>query len=303
MAATQTFDRPVVLVTGANSGIGAAGARVLRRHGARLVLAAPALALFGEGARDDEHTHHVAADVTDAAACEAMAAAAIDRFGRLDIVWANAGVAGFGPVAQIDPVAFAHTLDVNLLGTFRTVRAALPLLQATRGHIAVTASAASFSHLPGMAAYAASKAGLEAFCNALRIEQAHHGVTVGALHPLWITTPMVQDMGACGAFRALRAALPAPLRKETGVDEAAEAIVAGILRRDRRVCVPGMVRWLHRARNLLHSTLGERDLLRAAPDIERAFDADVAREGAMGASMSARAREAQHPQAIGGALR
>ena len=110
------------------------------------------------------------ADVTDFGSCEKAVAAAVERHGRLDVVWANAGIGAGGPAELIEPDAWARVVQVNLIGAFNTVRAALPEVIRARGHVAVTASLASFAHAPGLSAYAASKAGVEAFADALRVE-------------------------------------------------------------------------------------------------------------------------------------
>ena len=79
-------------------------------------------------------------------------------------MWANAGIASFGPLALTEPEAWERTIEINLLGAFRTIRAALPAITASGGYVAVTASLASFAHAPGVSAYTASKAGVEAMC-------------------------------------------------------------------------------------------------------------------------------------------
>ncbi|MFY7973768.1 MAG: SDR family NAD(P)-dependent oxidoreductase, partial [Rubrivivax sp.] len=149
----------VVLVTGAGSGIGAAGAAELLRRGANPVLMDidPA-GLDATRAALGDRVLAVLGDVCDAGDCESAVAATLARHGRLDVVWANAGIAAFGPLAHTDPGAWARCLEVNVNGVFNTVRAALPAVLKARGQVVVTASAASFSHAPLMSAYAASKA-------------------------------------------------------------------------------------------------------------------------------------------------
>ena len=149
----------VVLITGGARGIGAATARELAARGWTTVLA-----------DIDPEGDAIPLDVRDAAGCERAVETVLERHGQLDAVWANAGVASFGPLLLTDPEAWTRTVEVNLIGAFRTVRAALPAVIAARGYVAVTASLASFAHAPGMSAYAASKAGVEAMSNALRIE-------------------------------------------------------------------------------------------------------------------------------------
>lgn len=276
----------VVLVTGAASGIGAATAAVLHTRGARLVLTdADEAGVRCVAATIGREALAVRADVTRLEELRAAVGLAVERFGGLDVVWANAGIGTFGPVAMTDPAAWERNIDVNLTGTFRTVYAALPEIIRRRGHVAVTASVASFVNVPAMSAYCAAKAGAEALCNSLRMEVAHHGVTVGAIHPSWVATPLVAGGQAREAFRRLRTAFPAPLRRDMPLPMAAQAIARGIADRRARVYLPGYVRLIRWLRTPLHSTLAERDLRRAAPGIEDAFAQHVAELGAADASL------------------
>lgn len=274
-----------VLVTGAASGLGAATAVELHRLGARLALLD----------RDADGVQRVAAgigadaiaftaDVTDAGALRAAVRDTVARFGQLDVVWANAGIACFGPLAAIDEAAWLRTIDVNLIGTFHTLRAALPEVTRRRGHVAVTASLAAFVNGPCLSAYCATKSGVEALCNSLRVELAHHQVTVGCIHPSWVATPMVANADELAGFRRLRAALPSPLRRDMPVEEAARRIARGIAERRARVYLPRFVRFLRWLRTPLHTTLGERDSRRAMPEIEAAWHQDVAHHGVAEAS-------------------
>jgi NAD(P)-dependent dehydrogenase (short-subunit alcohol dehydrogenase family) len=276
----------VVFVTGAASGIGAATAQELQRRGARLALFdRDAAALEAFATRLGGDTLVAVGDVTRPADLDAAVVAATARFGGIDIVWANAGIATFGPLLDTDPQAWVQTIEVNLVGSFRTVRAALPSVIARRGHVAVTASAASFAHPPAMSAYSATKAGVEAMLDALGIELAHHGVSVGCIHPSWVATPLVSGPDeSSAAFRALRGAMRPPLGSTLPVDAAALAIARSLEGRDRRCFVPGWVRWVHLLRALLHTRPAERDLRHAAPEVERLFRADVASRGAAAAS-------------------
>jgi NAD(P)-dependent dehydrogenase (short-subunit alcohol dehydrogenase family) len=268
----------VVLITGGGRGIGAATATELERRGWTAVRA-----------DIDAEGDVLALDVTDAAACERVVQAVVERHGRLDAVWANAGIASFGPMTLTDPLAWDRTIEVNLLGAYRTVRAALPALIAARGYVAVTASLASFAHAPGMSAYAASKAGVEAMCNALRIELASHGVAVGTIHPTWIDTEMVREgEREHEAYRRLRAAVRPPFRKTYPVARAARDIAEGFDARARRICTPGFVRIAHVLRAALTTRPFERDLVQAAPDIERLFAEQAARRGRLETSVSER---------------
>jgi len=283
----------VVLITGAGSGIGAATALELHRRGAIPVLVdcdaaalASTVASF-EPVGGDELLS-ITADVTVRADCEAAAAAALARHGRIDVVWANAGVASFGPLAHTDADAWRRCVEVNVFGVFNTVRAALPAVLQSRGYVVVSASVASFAHPPAMSAYAASKAAVEAMCNAWRIELAGHGVRVGAIHASWVTTPLTTEGALHPAFRRLRATMPSFLDRELSAAQAACLIVDGMQRRDRRIWVPGWVRAMHWLRVLLHTRLAERELLRAAPEIEQFYLEGLAASGTAASSFGPR---------------
>jgi NAD(P)-dependent dehydrogenase (short-subunit alcohol dehydrogenase family) len=268
----------VVLITGGASGIGAATGAELARRGWTPVLA-----------DIDASDEVIALDVRDAAACARAVETVVERHGRLDAVWANAGIASFGPLALTDPGAWEATIEINLLGAYRTIRAALPAIVASGGYVAVTASLASFAHAPGVSAYCASKAGVEAMCNSLRIELAHHGVAVGTIHPTWIDTEMVREAEReNGGYRRLRESLQPPFRRTYPVERAARDIADGFDRRARRICTPGFVRIAHVLRAALTTRLFERELGRAAPDIERLFAEQAAERGQLASSVSER---------------
>jgi NAD(P)-dependent dehydrogenase (short-subunit alcohol dehydrogenase family) len=268
----------VVLITGGARGIGAATARELEARGWTTAVA-----------DIDPIGDAIPLDVRDAAACDRAVETVLERHERLDAVWANAGISSFGPLALTDPDAWARTVEINLVGAFRTVRAALPAVIASRGYVAVTASLASFAHAPGMSAYAASKAGVEAMCNALRVELAPHGVAVGTIHPTWVDTDMVREADAENlAYRRLRAAIRPPFNRTYPVERAARDIADGFDRRARRICTPGFVRVAHVLRAALTTRAFERDLVRAAPDIERLFAEQIAEQGRLETSVSER---------------
>lgn len=230
-----------VLITGAGRGIGAATARLLAAKGSRVAVldvdggAAEAVALeLGE--------RHIglAADVTDQASLDAAVAAAVSHLGGLDAVVANAGIAAYGTVRQVDPAAFARTIDVNLTGAFRTAHATVPHLVASKGYFLTVASLASFMPLGGMAAYCASKAGVESLTRALRAELAHLGVGVGVAHPSWIDTDLVRGADTdLPSFGRMRASLPWPARSTTTVDRCAERLVRGMEKRSAVSTCPG----------------------------------------------------------------
>lgn len=186
--------------------------------------------------------------------------------------------------------AWAKVVEVNLIGVFNTVRAALPEIIAARGHVAMTASLASFGHAPGLSAYAASKAGVEAFADALRTEVAHQGVTVSCLHPSWIDTDMVREGDAeSAAFARLRAAMR-PQPRTHPVESIVGPIADAFEARAPRVFLPGFVRAAYLLRNAINAGPALRDLLKAAPEMRELFARQAEKEGAHAASFGSRWR-------------
>jgi NAD(P)-dependent dehydrogenase (short-subunit alcohol dehydrogenase family) len=229
-----------ILITGAARGIGAATAVELAARGARISLVGlePDRLEQVTGTLGDGHLW-VEADVTDQVALDAAVAKTVATLGGIDVVIANAGIANFGTVRTADPEAFARTIAVNLTGVYRTIAAAVPHLVDRRGYALVVASIASFVPLPGGAAYAASKAGVESLAASLRIELADYGVTVGSIHPSWIDTDLVRGGEAdLPAFATMRRELPWPANTTTAVGDCAAALADAVERRALRAYVP-----------------------------------------------------------------
>jgi NAD(P)-dependent dehydrogenase (short-subunit alcohol dehydrogenase family) len=269
----------VAFITGGASGLGLAVAALLQRRGMKLVLmdlAEPALqAAAAQIGGSDVLT--VAGDVTNPDDCRAAVDSAVKRFGAIDLCWANAGIGTLAPLRHADAAEWMQVVRVNVFGVLHTVQAALPHLLSSRGQVVVSASVASLGHAAAMSAYVASKAAVEAMCDSWRIELAHHGVGVTCVHPLWVTTPMVERGRASLAFGRLRRAMKGPLGQEVPLAEAASLIADGILARRRRVFVPGWVRWLFVLRSALHTRPLEREQLAAAPELEQLYLEDVRR--------------------------
>jgi NAD(P)-dependent dehydrogenase (short-subunit alcohol dehydrogenase family) len=284
----------VALITGGARGVGAETARRLVAKGAKVVLVdldrEPLEALAAE--LGPAATAAVG-DVCSLEQMEAAVAHAVQTFGRLDVVMANAGIASYGSVLAVDPATFRRVIDVNVNGVFHTVRAALPELIERKGYVLVVSSLAAYAAAPGLVAYNASKAGAEHFANALRPEVGYLGVKVGSAHMSWIDTPMVRDAKQdLTAFQKMLDSLPGPLGRTTSVEACADAFVTGIEKRRRRISVPGWVnavRWLKPA---LTTRIGELETARRAPEIMPLMDQEVL---ALGRSTSARtvALEAQ----------
>ncbi|MCP2323791.1 NAD(P)-dependent dehydrogenase (short-subunit alcohol dehydrogenase family) [Hamadaea flava] len=247
-----------VLITGAARGIGAEVARLAAARGAKVALVGLEPALLGDVAAEVGGFAY-AADVTDQSALDSAVAATVDHFGRLDVVVANAGIANLGTVATGPIDALVRTVEVNLVGAMRTVAAALPHVAEAKGHVLIVSSAAAFTAMPGMAAYCASKAGVEQFGNVLRLEAYHRGVTVGTCHPIWIDTDLVRDIrDDLASFRYAQKRLPWPLNSVISVEQCAESIVRGIERRKRKVYVPRSMALVQALRPIVLSGFADR---------------------------------------------
>jgi 2-keto-3-deoxy-L-fuconate dehydrogenase len=230
------LDRRIALVTGAASGIGEATARRLAEDGAAgLVLLDRDQAALDRlaGELTMAEVLPLAQDVGDDAAWAAAEAAVRDRFGRLDLAVANAGVAGGGPVAEMDFAEWRRVMSANLDGVFLTLRCALRLM-GQGGAAVVVASAAAVKAEPGIGAYGASKAGAAHLARIAAKEAAAQGVRVNAILPGGVETPIwrgvdfFEDLvarkgGEAQAYAAM-AAMGTPLKRYAKPEEIAGLI-------------------------------------------------------------------------------
>jgi NAD(P)-dependent dehydrogenase (short-subunit alcohol dehydrogenase family) len=278
----------VALITGGANGVGAEVARRLHDKGARVVLTDLDEVLLKEVATrlGEDRVLAAVADVRDLSAMQNAVDKGIERFGGIDIVVANAGIGTYGSVLQVDPEAFRTLIDVNVVGVFHTVRATLPSVIDRQGYVLIVSSGAAYLAFPGLAPYNASKAGVEHFANALRLEVAHLGVDVGSAHMSWIDTPLVRESKAdLPTVREMLASLPGPLAKTTSVEKCGDAFVKGIEARKRRINCPGWVEVLRWIRPLLATRMVEAQTAKTASELLPKMDAEVA---ALGRSMSSR---------------
>lgn len=238
----------VVLITGAGRGIGASVAQLLHLRGARLVLVdvQPAGLQALKEVLGEETVDYICCDVNDFDGMQTAAQRAAARFGGIDVVLANAGVEQWKPVRTVEPQDFRRVIETNVIGVFNSVRVALPSLIERRGYVMVVSSVSSYTALPGMASYAASKAAVEQFANVLRMEMHPYGVGIGSAHMSLVDTPMLDETRSSSeGFATLVTALPDPMRRPVDVDHCAKRLVDAIEHRRRYVDVP---RWVTAAR-------------------------------------------------------
>jgi NAD(P)-dependent dehydrogenase (short-subunit alcohol dehydrogenase family) len=272
--------RLVVVITGASSGIGAELARQLAGRGMRLGLIDVNQAPLEAVAAGLPGTETAVADVRDAAALTAAIDDLAARLGGIDVAVANAGIATGGPLRLVAPETVEETIDVNLLGVWRTARAAMPHVLARRGHLLLIASAAAVLPSAGLAAYSASKAGVEALGRSMRVELKPHGVTVGIGYYLFLATPMVAAGDASPVFGNAKAKLPSPIARTWPLEPAIARTVTAIERRSRAIAHPPFLRGLLAVRGLLDNALTDRQMISGVLPMEEAFAAEAERIGA-----------------------
>ena len=251
----------VALVTGAARGIGCETARRLHERGACVALAdlEPAAVEAAASRVGSERTLAAACDVTDPAALERMVERVTDRFGGLDVVVANAGIAP--PPATfrvVDPHVAERVIEVDLLGVWRTVRAGLPQVVERRGHVVVVASIYAFLNGALGSSYAVSKAGVEQLGRALRVELAPHGASASVAYFGFIATEMTRIFDTDPLLQRYGDIMPRLLMRRVPPATAAGAIVRGIERRSPRIVAPPAWRAYSALRGILNPILDAR---------------------------------------------
>ncbi|WP_189856416.1 SDR family oxidoreductase [Streptomyces poonensis] len=265
----NVLDGKVAVITGAARGVGELLARKLSVRGARIALVGlEPEALKEVSARLHGESEYWHADVTDHEAMARVAEEVKERFGRIDIVVANAGVANGGPFADSDPVAWRRVIEVNLIGSAVTARVFLPALTESRGYLLQVASLAAITPAPMMSAYCASKSGVEAYAHSLRAEVGHKGVKVGVAYLSWTDTDMVRGADQDDVMRELRQRLPWPSNKTYPLGPAVDRMVDGIERRSSHVYGQWWLRGMQGIRGYLPAligTVGQREMRRFEP--------------------------------------
>lgn len=249
-----------ILITGAARGIGAHAARHLHAQGANVALVGlEPVALRALAAELGEHRAiAIEADVVDGPAMLRAAEQTRQKLGAIDVLIANAGILHLGTVVGGDAAGFDRTLAVNINGLLNSLRACAPQLVEQRGYILNVASMAALTHGPGMGAYAASKAAVDAISDSLRIELGLHDVAVGCAYFGAIETDLVRGSRMHPAMARLESLVPASVGRAVPVHRAGEAISRAILRRSRRVWVPGWTWAIYTLRGIAQPLLDRR---------------------------------------------
>jgi NAD(P)-dependent dehydrogenase (short-subunit alcohol dehydrogenase family) len=251
----------VALVTGAARGIGFETARQMHLRGASVAV----LDLDAEEAREaaeriGARAIGLAGDVTDQNAMFAAVAEVIEKLGGLDVAVANAGIAQkqFATVRGISGEEWERVFEVDLLGVWRTVRAALPQIVERQGQMVVVSSVYAFANGMGNTPYAVAKAGVEALGRSLRVELAPHGASASVAYFGWVDTKLVQDAFDQEDSDRIRELSPDFLLKRITPDEAGAGLVRGIEQRAPRIFVPKWWRYVSAFRGLINPLLDRR---------------------------------------------
>lgn len=270
----------VALVTGAARGIGFETARQIHLRGGSVAVVDLDPDRSREAAeRIGPRALGIGADVTDAGAIQRAVAETVERFGALDVVVANAGIAQpkVATLRGIGAEEWERVFEVDLLGVWRTVRAALPQIVERRGHVVVTSSVYAFVNGVLNSPYAVAKSGVESMGRALRAELKPLGASASVAYFGWVDTGMVQEAFAREHSGSTEENLPAFLRKRIQPDEAGAAVVRGIEERAPRIFAPKWWRYVSALRGVLNPVIDrylERDeqMQQTLREVETAAD-------------------------------
>lgn len=231
---SRFYQEKVVLITGASSGIGEELARQLGHAGARLCLAARRTGLLGKLAQEiastgAENPLTVECDVTREGDLERAVLAAIARWGRLDVAIANAGFGVIGALKQLSIEDYRRQFETNVFGVLRTIYAALPEIEKTKGNIAIIGSVAGWGATPGASPYCMSKFAVRALANAITPELAVSGVKVTLISPGFVASEIRQVDNQGKLHTKWRDPIPAWLvmKTDTAVKQILRAVAKG----------------------------------------------------------------------------
>src|SRR3954471_16900290 len=236
----------VILITGAANGIGRDAARRLGAMGAKLALIdRDAEGVERAAAEIDGEAEPFVADVSERDSIVAAIDAARKRFGGIDVAVASAGISGTPqPSTLVSDEEFERVIRVNLLGVWWTLKGVLPDVIERKGYLLGVASLAAAVPTPLIAAYGASKAGVHSIGRTLRFELAPTGTKAGTAYFAEIDTDMTRIAHKVPIIQRSLKSIPEPLHRVQPVEVASKAIIRGIERRSRRVCVPNWVSWV-----------------------------------------------------------
>jgi len=290
---SQDLTGKVAVVTGAARGLGAELARQLTARGAVVALLGLEPEELARVSASCPGSAWFEVDVTDGVGLQRVAAEVTATLGPAHVVVANAGIAAGGPLLLADAASYDRVIEVNLLGSIRTVRAFLPQVVQTRGYVLQVASVAALIPIPMMGAYCASKSGVEAFAHGLRGEVAHHGVDVGVAYLTWTDTDMVRGADAKEGLGGTRQDLPGPLGRTYPLAPSVARIVTGIEVRAAHVYAQRWIRSLTWIRSVMPSVTArtpQRDT-RAAEERMRAAGPEASTPVGAGGAADVRARD------------
>jgi len=230
-----------VAITGAGGGLGAGLAQALRAHGANVALldlTADRIEAHSARLGGERYARGWAVDVRDFDAQQRIFAEVAEHFGAIDVVIAAAGVLGpLQTIGPTNPADWDRVIEINLNGVWRTLKAAAPHVQASGGHLVAISSMIAYIHPPLLASYAASKAGVAAMADAIRLEMRAVGVTVGTVHPVIFRTPMIGDALSSPAAVELVNDFTGAF-KTVELETVVDAILRGIEHRAKRTVIP-----------------------------------------------------------------